>query len=85
MVEESKLQAMTFDEAMDLLEKKIEELENGKDLSDEESQKIYNEGMKIRDYCQGLLDKEREEIEKMAKEAGVNLDELEKEGNQEGN
>lgn len=70
MVDISKL---TFDEAMAKLEEKIKELESD---SSESSDKIYQEALELKEYCAKLLNEEREEIVKMAKQNGVELSDL---------
>lgn len=71
--EMKKLSEMTFDEAMDLLEKKIALLEKEENADNE---KLYKEAVALKDYCSKLLAKEREEIKKMAKENNIPLEEI---------
>ena len=68
-----KLSEMTFDEAMELLEKKIALLEKEENA---DNQKLYEEAVALKDHCSKLLIKEREEIKKMAKENNIPLEDI---------
>ena len=64
---------LSFDEAMDLLEKKIQELEKPEN---NDNQKLFDEAMALKDYCGTLLKKEKEDIIKIAKENNIPLEEI---------
>lgn len=64
---------LSFDEAMDLLEKKIQELEKPENNN---NQKLFDEATALKDYCGTLLKKEKEDIIKIAKENNIPLEEI---------
>ena len=76
-----KYEGMSFDEAMKLFEEKISLLEKNEDGQD--VGKIYQEAVKLRDYCAKLLSDEREEIKKIAKENNIPLSEIGLEENED--
>ena len=78
-----KYEGMSFDEAMKLFEEKISLLE--KDEDGQDVGKIYQEAVKLRDYCAKLLSDEREEIKKIAKENNIPLSEIGLEESEDGN
>lgn len=57
---------ISFEKALERLEKIVEELETG-DLSLDASLKKYEEGIKLAGACQKKLDKAREKIELLMK------------------
>lgn len=70
------IESMDFDTAIARLEKILDSLENDADLSPEEQQQMYKEAEDLKNHCKKLLDKEKEEIFKIAKENNISLDEL---------
>jgi exodeoxyribonuclease VII small subunit len=58
---------ITFEKAMENLEKIVEELE-AKDFSLDNSIKKYEEGIKLVNYCQGSLEKAKGKIELLKKD-----------------
>ena len=64
---------LSFDEAMNQLEKKIQELEKSENT---DNQKLYEEALALKDYCADLLKKEKEDIIKVAKENNISLKEI---------
>ncbi|MDD2839650.1 MAG: exodeoxyribonuclease VII small subunit [Rickettsiales bacterium] len=68
-----KLDGLTFDEAMEQLESKIEKLEKD-DAAD--NQELYEEAIALKEYCAELLKKEKEDIIKIAKENNITLSDI---------
>lgn len=60
---------LSFEDAMEKLEKIVSELENG-DLSLAESLKKYETGVKLTRLCSARLEKAEEKIEIIKEEAG---------------
>ncbi len=60
------MKEMTFEKAMEKLEKTVEELENG-NLPLDELLKRYEEGVKLASFCQGKLNKAKARIEALVK------------------
>jgi len=69
-----KLDGLTFNEAMELLEEKIEKLEKNDDVDN--TQEIYEEAVALKEYCGELLKKEKEEIIKIAKDNDIALEDI---------
>ena len=69
---------MDFETAMAELEKIVEQLED-ESISAEKATELYETGTKLKEHCQKILDGERTKIEKIAKENGIDLKEIEKE------
>lgn len=70
------MENMTFDDAIAKLEGILDKLENEHNLSFEEQQKLYQEAEELKNHCRALLDKEKEEIFRIAKENNISLDDL---------
>lgn len=71
------MENLDFDTAISKLETILDNLENNSDtLTIEETQKLYEEAEGLKNYCKNLLDKEKSEIIKIAKENDISLDEL---------
>lgn len=66
-------EGLTFDEAMEQLEKKIDKLEKDDGATNQE---LYEEAVALKEYCAGLLKKEKEEIIKIAKENNIALSDI---------
>ena len=66
-----KMENMTFDDAIAKLEGILDRLENEHNLSFEEQQKLYQEAEELKNHCRALLDKEKEEIFRIAKENNI--------------
>jgi len=64
---------MSFDDAMDLLEKKISQLEKDDGAG---NQALYDEAMMLKDYCSKLLEAEKKDIINMAKNNNISLSSL---------
>jgi exodeoxyribonuclease VII small subunit len=62
------MKEISFEKALEKLEKVVEELEAG-DLSLDDSLKKYEEGIKLARACQGKLDKAKQRIEELEKDA----------------
>ena len=62
------MKEISFEKALEKLEKIVEELEAG-DLSLDDSLKKYEEGIKLARACQGKLDKAKQRIEELEKDA----------------
>ena len=67
---------LSFEEAMEKLEKVVGELENGK-LSLDETLKKYEEGMKLSKYLNEILEKAEKEINVLTKGEDGNFTEEE--------
>jgi exodeoxyribonuclease VII small subunit len=69
---------LTFDEAMEELERILDKLEeeDDTDTPEEEIQDLYKRAIDLKEYCSVLLDKERESIIKIANENDIPLDEI---------
>lgn len=68
---------MTFDQAMDKLEKILNNLEaNRETMNPDEVEEQLNKAEELRDYCKDLLRQEKEELIRTAKENGISLDEI---------
>lgn len=65
---------MTFEKAMEKLEKAVKALEEG-DISLEKAFKKYEEGMKHSKYCQELLDKTEEKISLLTRNSKGEIEE----------
>lgn len=61
------MKEMTFEKALEKLEKTVEALEAG-DLSLDDSLKKYEEGIKLARACQQKLDKAKQRIEELSKD-----------------
>ncbi|MDR2527250.1 MAG: hypothetical protein LBC92_05255 [Rickettsiales bacterium] len=72
------IEKLSFDEAMDLLENKMDKIEKAEENDEDtiEVQVLYEEALQLKDYCAILLDKEKQDIIKMAKENNIPLDEI---------
>ena len=57
----------TFEEAIQELEKTVQDLESG-DLSLEDSMKAFEKGMKIQAFCKRKLDRSTEELNRILQE-----------------
>lgn len=68
-----KLEGLTFDEAMEQLENKINKLEKDDGV---DNQGLYEEAVALKEYCADLLKKEKEEIIKIAKENNIALSDI---------
>ncbi len=66
---------MTFEKAMEKLEKAVKDLEQG-DLALEKAFKKYEEGMKYSKYCQELLNRTEEKISLLTKNTGGEVEEI---------
>ncbi len=62
------MKEISFEKALEKLEKVVEELEAG-DLSLDDSLKKYEEGIKLARACQQKLDKAKQRIEELEKDA----------------
>lgn len=60
---------MKFEEALEKLEKIVQELERG-DLSLEESLKRYEEGVRLSQYCSKKLEQAKKRVEILVKSQG---------------
>lgn len=60
------MKEISFEKALEKLEKIVEELETG-DLALDDSIKKYEEGIKLAQACQKKLDKAKEKIETLVK------------------
>ncbi len=67
-----KEEKLSFEEAMDNLEKIVSELEKG-ELSLEESVENFKKGMEISNYCSGLLDSAEKSITILLKDKNGNV------------
>ena len=65
---------ITFEKAMEKLEKIVEQLEDG-DLALDASLKTYEEGVKLARICQGHLDKAKSKVETLIKKSGGTFEE----------
>lgn len=63
------MKEISFEKALEKLEKVVEALEVG-DLSLDDSLKKYEEGIKLARTCQQKLDKAKQRIEELGKDAG---------------
>lgn len=70
------MENLDFDTAISRLETILDKLENDDGLNIEETQKLYEEAEGLKNHCKSLLDKEKSEIIKIAKENDISLDEL---------
>jgi exonuclease VII small subunit len=75
------IEGMSFDEAIDELENILSELQNstdgsGKAVSNEEAEEKLARAEQLKDYCKKLLEKEREDIIRTAKENNIPLEEI---------
>jgi exonuclease VII small subunit len=75
------IEGMSFDEAIDELENILSELQgstdgNGKTISNEEIEEKLARAEQLKDYCKKLLEREREDIIKTAKENNIPLEEI---------
>jgi exonuclease VII small subunit len=75
------IEGMSFDEAIDELENILSELQsstegNGKAISNEEAEEKLTRAEQLKDYCKKLLEREREDIIKTAKENNIPLEEI---------
>jgi exonuclease VII small subunit len=74
------IEEMTFDEAIDELENILSELQDiGKEdsaLSTEEIDKKLDRAEQLKEHCKQLLEKEREDIIRTAKENNIPLEEI---------
>lgn len=70
------MENLDFDTAIKKLETILDTLENNENLTPEEQQKLYSEAEELKNHCRYLLDKEKEEIFRVAKENNISLDEL---------
>ncbi len=66
---EQTMSKMTFESAMRRLEEIVNELERG-DLTLEESLKIYEEGIKLNQFCSAKLDETEKKIKELVKKGG---------------
>jgi len=64
---------LSFDEAMAQLEEKISLLEKEENYN---NQKLYEEAVALKEHCASLLNKEREDIKKVAKENNISLSDI---------
>jgi exonuclease VII small subunit len=75
-----KIEGLTFDEAIDKLEKILENLgdseKNGFSMSNEEIEAQLEEAERLKNHCKKLLEKEREDIIRTAKENNIPLEEI---------
>jgi exonuclease VII small subunit len=75
-----KVDDLTFDEAIDKLEKILESLsdseKNGFNMSNEEIEVRLEEAERLKNHCKKLLEKEREDIIRTAKENNIPLEEI---------
>ena len=69
-----KEEKLTFEEAMDNLEKIVAELEKG-ELSLEESVESFKKGMEISNYCNDMLNSAEKSITILLKDKNGNIDE----------
>ncbi|MDR2760793.1 MAG: exodeoxyribonuclease VII small subunit [Rickettsiales bacterium] len=68
---------LTFDEAIERLEVILSKLEkNGPSMSTEEVEKDLDEADRLKNHCKKLLEKEREEIIRTAKDNNIPLEEI---------
>jgi exonuclease VII small subunit len=75
------IEGMSFDEAIDELENILSELQNsadgsGKALPNEEIEEKLARAEQLKNYCKKLLEREREDIIKTAKENNIPLEEI---------
>ena len=70
------MEELTFEEAMENLEKIVDELENGK-LTLDESVKKFEKGMQLSKHCNNILEKAEKEITILVK--GTNEEVLKEE------
>lgn len=64
--EEDRVKDISFENALEKLEKIVDQLESG-DFSLDDSLKKYEEGVKLARYCQQKLDKAKAKIETLTK------------------
>jgi exonuclease VII small subunit len=64
---------LSFEEAMEELESKIAQLE---EEGNQNNQQLYNEAIVLKDHCATLLEKEKEEIKRVAKENDIPLSDI---------
>lgn len=70
------MENLDFDTAINNLETILDRLENDENLNAEEAQKLYEEAENLKNHCKSLLEKEKLEIIKIAKENDIPLSEL---------
>lgn len=65
--------SQNFEQAMKRLEEISQTLESG-DISLENSIKLYQEGTKLIEFCQGKLDEAQKMVQKLSRNAAGNLE-----------
>ncbi|NLN72340.1 MAG: exodeoxyribonuclease VII small subunit [Thermoplasmatales archaeon] len=65
---EKKIEEMTFEESLRSLEELVEELEAG-GLDLDESLKIYENAIKLRDHCRKILEESERKVQKLMESA----------------
>jgi deoxyhypusine synthase len=76
-----KVEDLTFDEAIERLENILDKLndtrnEESSSMSDKEIEEQLNEAELLKNHCKKLLDKEKEDIIKTAKENNIPLEDI---------
>ena len=71
------IEKLSFDEAITKLEADLDFLEKSqKNQEDPSDSEVFDEALKLKEHCEKLLRKEREEIERVAKENNISLEDL---------
>ena len=68
------IENMSFDEAISKLEKNLDLLEKNENIPN--ANELFEESLKLKNHCEKLLNEERANFEKVAKENGISLEEL---------